>query len=234
MSSQIEKKATRVRSMFGAIAARYDVTNSVLSFGIHHYWKHLVAGLLEPGAKRVLDLCTGTGDLLPRLSVRYGKLFGGQIVGGDFCYPMLAQAKRRFGERFALVQADALNLPFSQNRYDLVTVAFGVRNFENLESGLTEIHRVLSPGGHIAILEFGQPEGMLFGPLYRWYSRALMPLIGGVLTGNIEAYRYLPHTAAEFLCGAEFERVLERCKFTPVKTKRLTLGIAYIYLASKN
>ena len=224
-----DKGSDTIRSMFGAIANRYDITNTVLSFGIHFYWKYLVTSTLAARPIRALDLCTGTGDLLPRLKARHGT-----AVGGDFCFPMLEQGAAKFGTKFPLVQSDALRLPFADASFDLVTVAFGVRNFENLTTGLKEIRRILKPGGQLAVLEFGQPRGSIFGPLYRWYSKNIMPLIGGLLTGNMAAYKYLPQTAAHFPCAEAFGEVLTECGYRCEAIRPLTFGIAYIYLGIKS
>ena len=221
--------ASEVQSMFASIAARYDLTNTVLSGGVHHLWKHLVVRWLPAGQGRAaLDLCTGTGDLLPLLAAR-----GYQVVGADFCRPMLVAGElRRSGAPEPLIHCDALQLPFADGVFSALTVAFGVRNLENLDSGLREMRRVLAPGGCIVVLEFGQPWIPGFGAVYRWYSRYVMPIIGGVLTGNRAAYEYLPQTAAEFPCRAEFCARLERAGFSAVKYRSLTGGIAYLYQGS--
>ncbi|NDC36736.1 MAG: bifunctional demethylmenaquinone methyltransferase/2-methoxy-6-polyprenyl-1,4-benzoquinol methylase UbiE [Proteobacteria bacterium] len=226
MSPQVVAK--KVQQMFGSIAARYDVTNSVLSFGVHHLWKRLVVNALPRSATaRILDLCTGTGDLLPLLRRRFQT-----VIGADFSLPMLEVGKSRSGHReFALVQGDALGLPFPARCFDGVTVAFGVRNLESLAAGLTEIARVLRPGGTLVVLEFGQPPGRIFGSLYGLYSRWIMPTIGGLLTGNRDAYTYLPETAAAFPCGAHFAEIMQRCGFEQPTVRSLTFGIAYLYSA---
>jgi demethylmenaquinone methyltransferase/2-methoxy-6-polyprenyl-1,4-benzoquinol methylase len=220
---------TKVKSMFASIAHRYDVTNTILSLGIHHIWKrHFIRSLHVGEAPRVMDLACGTGDLVPLLKSRHG----GTVTGVDFCEPMLEVARERFPQ-FEFLQGDALNLNFADNQFDLITVSFGVRNFENLEHGLKEIHRVLKPGGQIAVLEFGQPDGVLFGPFYRFYSRYIMPRIGGLLTGNQDAYEYLPETAAAFPCGEQFLEILKRVGFHNPKLTRYTFGIAYGYCGVK-
>lgn len=220
-------ESAQVREMFGAIAPRYDVTNTVLSLGIHHLWKqHFINSLpVKPGMK-VLDLACGTGDLVPLLAKRCGP----DVTGGDFCEPMLEVARERFPQ-FSFVQCDALNMQFPDNSFDLVTISFGVRNFEDLKKGLIEIRRILKPGGTIAVLEFGQPDGIVFGPLYRVYSKYLMPLIGGLLTGNRDAYAYLPQTAARFPSAESFLTILKETGFSEPALHRYTFGIAYGYSA---
>lgn len=223
-------ESVTVQRMFAEIAPRYDMANTVLSFGIHHLWRKALINMLpEASNKKVLDLCTGTGDLLPLLNKRFGN-----AVGADFCLPMLEQAnEKKLSARFDLIQADALNLPFAESSFDIVSVAFGVRNFENLEKGLSEVYRVLKPGGSALILEFGQPKNRLFSALYNFYSKHFMPLLGGLISGNRTAYEYLPETAAAFPCRENFEAVLRKAGFTSTKYKTLTFGIAYAYCAEK-
>lgn len=225
--------ASEVQAMFGSIARRYDLANSVLSLGIHHSWRRKLVRLLpERRGGLVLDLCSGTGDLIPLLEARFGT-----VIGGDFCYPMLHSGRAKFAAagktipRF--IQSDALQLPFPDRSFDIVSVAFGVRNFENTRAGLKEILRVLKPDGRLLVLEFGQPRSPVFGALYRFYSRFVMPLIGGVLTGNRQAYTYLPQTAAAFPCGVEFARLLEEVGFVAPVYRPLTLGIAFAYSAAR-
>jgi demethylmenaquinone methyltransferase/2-methoxy-6-polyprenyl-1,4-benzoquinol methylase len=225
--------STEVRTMFGSIAQRYDLTNSVLSLGIHHAWRRALINLLPVSTNHsVLDLCTGTGNLLPLLQKRFGP-----VVGADFCMPMLIAGKNRFAgsgkEVFPVAQADGLSLPFAENTFDIVTVAFGVRNFEKVEVGLGEIRRVLKTGGHLLVLEFGQPKIPVWAQFYQFYSKHIMPLIGGLLTGNRHAYTYLPQTAKNFPCGDAFKALLERCGYSTIKAKSLTGGIAYVYDGQK-
>jgi demethylmenaquinone methyltransferase / 2-methoxy-6-polyprenyl-1,4-benzoquinol methylase len=217
---------TEVRRMFGTIAERYDLTNSVLSGGIHHLWKRKTAARVPRGA-RVLDLCTGTGDLLPLLVRRCR-----EVVGGDFCEPMLRVARSRF-PGIELVECDALDLPFEDGRFDAITVAFGVRNLEDLGKGLREMHRVLSADGRLVVLEFGQPKLPVWRSIYSAYSKWVMPLLGGLLTGNRSAYEYLPETAKRFPCGERFREELLRAGFRDVRLTSLTGGIAYLYEATR-
>jgi demethylmenaquinone methyltransferase/2-methoxy-6-polyprenyl-1,4-benzoquinol methylase len=220
---------SEVQRMFGSIAARYDLTNSVLSLGIHHLWKHLVVRRVPRGAGPVLDLCTGTGDLLPLLERRTTG-----VVGGDFCLPMLERGRERGRSDAPLVQCDALNLPFPDRTFTAVTVAFGVRNLEDVRRGLKEIRRVLTPGGKLVILEFGQPTWAPFRAVYNWYSRVLMPWIGGLLTGNRSAYTYLPETAKAFPSGGDFEVILREAGFSATRYDPLSGGIAYIYEGTRD
>ena len=222
---------TEVQKMFGSIAGRYDRANTVLSLGIHHWWRWLLFRGLPKGApQRALDICTGTGDLLPGLAARCA-----EVVGIDFCAPMLLEGKSKWSalKNLTVLQGDGLRLPFKDSSFDLITVAFGVRNFENLELGLSEIKRILKPGGTVRILEFGQPKGLIWGKLFRFYSDTIMPQIGGLLTGNRAAYKYLPTTSKLFPCREDFQAILEKIGFEDSFYQSLTGGIAYIYGAKK-
>jgi demethylmenaquinone methyltransferase/2-methoxy-6-polyprenyl-1,4-benzoquinol methylase len=222
---------TEVKKMFGSIAGRYDRANTVLSLGVHHWWRWLLFRTLpKKSLGRALDLCTGTGDLIPGLSLRYG-----EVVGVDFCAPMLieGQAKWRNLKNVSVLQGNGLQMPFKDQSFDLITVAFGVRNFEKLELGLSEMLRLLKPGGEVRILEFGQPQGFIWGKLFIFYSDIIMPLIGGFLTGNQAAYRYLPKTSRLFPCRKDFQEILKKVGFDSSFYQSLTGGIAYIYGAKK-
>lgn len=228
-SAAVSSKAQKVQAMFGSIANRYDLGNSVLSFGIHHYWRWRLLRMVASQSDGIaLDVCTGTGDLLPLLR----KKFGGTVLGLDFCLPMLECANSKTAITdvdVSLVQGDGLQLPFADETFDCITVSFGVRNFADLVTGLVELKRVLKPTGTLLILEFGQPKIPVFAMLYRWYSRVIMPVIGGMITGNREAYSYLPETASVFPCGKDFETVLQSVGLQPVRSAALTAGIAYAY-----
>ncbi len=221
---------SEVRAMFGSIAHRYDLTNSVLSMGTHHLWRRtLVRMAPEMKTGLALDVCTGTGDLIPLLKERFGR-----CIGADFCFPMMHEGQKKFAAAAArptFLQSDALQLPFPDRTFDVVSVAFGVRNLEDLRRGLAELRRVLRPNGNLLILEFGQPQGLVFGRIFRFYSRYVMPLIGGLLTGNRRAYTYLPETSKNFPCAKDFQAILVATGFEHVRYKSLSLGIAYAYHA---
>ena len=179
-----------------------------------------------PRGERALDLCTGSGDLLPMLSSKYP-----YVVGGDFSHSMLLHGRSK--GNFTLAQSDALFLPFKNDSFDVVTVAFGVRNFEDLGKGLREINRVLRRGGTILVLEFGQPYVPGFSLLFRIYSKWIMPTLGGLISGNKKAYEYLPKTSAAFPCGDSFEKILRAEGYGVEEAKALTGGIAYLYKGVK-
>ena len=227
---QVSDKEGFVRTMFASIASRYDLMNSILSLGIHKIWKRsFVARAKNLQPKSVLDLCTGTGDLLPGLAVCSEK-----VVGADFCAEMLelSEPKVSHFSNVELKIADAMNLIFASKSFDLVTVAFGVRNFQDLERGLLEIRRVLKDGGSLLVLEFGQPKNIVFKKIYDLYSTLVLPLLGRLIAGNKEAYSYLKTSASAFPCREDFLDILLKCGFHKGEYRALTGGIAYIYSAT--
>ena len=218
--------------MFAAIAGRYDKLNSVLSLGLHHYWRRrtVAASDLRRGAI-VLDLCSGTADL----ALAFARC-AGRVIATDFCDAMLVRGRRKAARRrapIAFALADAQRLPFCDASFDAVSVAFGLRNVDCPAAALGEMYRVLRPGGVAVVLEFGQPQGAVFGSLYRFYSRCVLPRIGGWLSGHSEAYAYLPRTAAAFPAGARFMQAMREQNFADVQTCPLTGGVVYIYRATR-
>jgi len=224
-----------VRHMFANIADHYDRINSVLSFGLHYYWRRRAVAYsqVQPGAA-VLDLCSGTAELALAFARRVGD--SGHVVATDFCDVILdhgiAKARRR-GVPIQFALADAQRLPFHDASFDWVTVAFGLRNVNCLSTALGEMHRVLRPGGVALVVEFGQPQGWAMGPLYRSYSRYVMPRLGGWLSGDRAAYTYLPETAAAFPAGERFCREMTHQAFTQVQAQPLNGGIVYLYRATR-
>jgi len=225
--------AQRVRGMFARVAHRYDLANHLLSFNIDRYWRNRTVRRLRPVLERpgarVLDICCGTGDLALALA----RSHGGIVFGSDFCHPMLEAAQRKAERRRAhirLFEADALRLPLRDASFDLVTVAFGFRNLANYEAGLREMRRILRPNGVAAILEFSEPPGRLFGALYGFYSRQLLPRIGGALSGSRDAYAYLPESVRRFPLAEELAEHMRGAGFSGVHYEYLTQGIAALHL----
>ena len=224
--------AAQVRGMFARVAHRYDLANHLLSFNIDRLWRartvRRVRDILAREDARVLDICCGTGDLAIALAE------GGRarVAGSDFCHPMLAGAREKMGKlKHApqLFEADALNLPVRDGALDLITVAFGFRNLANYAAGLAEMRRVLKPGGMAAILEFSQPPNRLFAAFYNFYSRRVLPWIGGAISGSRDAYRYLPESVRKFPGAAELAEEMRRAGFADVRYEFFTGGIVALH-----
>lgn len=220
--------------MFADIADDYDRINSILSFGVHSAWRKKT--VLESGAKpgdRVLDCATGTGDL----ALEFKKTVGhtGYVLGTDFCKEMIEHAPDKAEEMQLVVDfevADAMNLPYEDNSFDITSIAFGIRNVDDPSVSLKEMARVVKPGGKVVVLEFGQPKGMIKYP-YQVYSRHVMPAIGGWISGNRDAYTYLPETSAKFPAGDSFLKLMKDTgSFEGQKAIKLTGGIAYVYVGT--
>jgi demethylmenaquinone methyltransferase/2-methoxy-6-polyprenyl-1,4-benzoquinol methylase len=232
--SRSEQEASKwVRAMFGRVAHRYDLANHLLSANIDRYWRnHTVArvrDILDRSDSRVLDLACGTGDLLIALERAAGR----KLIGSDFCHPMLTGAStklRRDRLQSALVESDALALPFPDSSLDLITIAFGYRNLANYRAGLVEMRRVLRPGGALAILEFTQPPNKAFATVYNWYSRHVLPIIGGAISGAPEAYKYLPESVRKFPDAPGLASMMAESGFAPVDWEYLSFGIAALHV----
>lgn len=225
----------KVRAMFNDIAPKYDFLNHFLSAGIDIQWRKKVRKLVaHANPRKILDVATGTGDLAIELS----KLKADQIIGVDIATEMLDIGRKKIISRglekiIELHEGDAENLVFSDNSFDAITVAFGVRNFENLHSGLKEMHRVLRPGGIVAVLEFSKPKGFPIKQLYNFYFRNILPLMGKTVSKSTAAYTYLPDSVRGFVEGDAFLSELEKVGFKETKQTRLTMGIATLYSATK-
>jgi demethylmenaquinone methyltransferase/2-methoxy-6-polyprenyl-1,4-benzoquinol methylase len=182
----------------------------------------------------VLDLCCGTGDLA--LAFRKEAPLGAEIVGSDFVPEMLARARSKAatsGANVTFVEADALSLPFSDGSFDLVSCSFGFRNLANYERGMLEIVRVMKPGGVVAILEFAEPSGKLFGSLYRFYFRRVLPRLGGLISGNASAYTYLPRSVSKFPSPEALRGLFERSGYADARFELWTGGIVALHTAKK-
>jgi demethylmenaquinone methyltransferase/2-methoxy-6-polyprenyl-1,4-benzoquinol methylase len=221
--------AAWVRAMFARVARRYDVANHLLSFNIDRLWRartvRRVRPILDRPGARVLDICCGTGDLTLALA----RQCRAPVFGSDFCHPMLAAARGK-GAGAGLFEADALRLPLRDASLDLITVAFGFRNLANYGAGLAEMRRVLRPNGMAAILEFSQPPNPVFAAIYNFYSRYILPLIGGALSGSRDAYRYLPESVRKFPSPEELAEAMRRAGFAEVRYERFTGGIVALHL----
>jgi len=221
--------------MFGRVAHRYDLANHLLSLNVDRLWRARTAGrvrhILERPDARVLDICCGTGDLVLALA---GKVSHGRaVLGSDFCHPMLTAARDKAakrGGRAILFEADALCLPVRDASLDLITVAFGFHNLANYQAGLREMRRVLDAGGTAAILEFSQPPNRSFAALYNWYSRRILPMIGGALSGSRDAYTYLPESVRKFPSAAQLAGDMRLAGFEEVSYEYWTGGIVALHL----
>lgn len=232
--SDLGKKA-QVTQMFDTISKNYDGLNRVISLGIDVKWRNKVVKIVAgTNPEKILDIATGTGDLAINLNRTGAK----QIIGLDISPGMLAVGKEKVTEKkldqtIEMVLGDSENLPFEDNTFDAITVAFGVRNFENLEKGLTEINRVLKPGGTFVVLETSVPTKFPFKQGYQLYSRYILPTIGKLFSKDKVAYKYLSESAAVFPFGEAFNNILKKTGFIRVENKPQTLGVATIYVASK-
>jgi demethylmenaquinone methyltransferase/2-methoxy-6-polyprenyl-1,4-benzoquinol methylase len=234
----VDKSGDRVRKMFAAIAPRYDLLNHLLSMQVDRYWRWRTVALVEPDdVGPILDVCTGTGDLALAFHRRTrGRV---DIVASDFCRPMLeigAEKARRKGaaERVKFVEADTQHLPFPDNTFSIVAVAFGLRNVSDTNRGLREMARVCRPGGRVAVLEFSQPQWQPFAAVYGWYFRHVLPRLGQWLARNDqEAYSYLPQSVGEFPAGANLLQRMEQAGMYNTRFYSLTFGIATLYLGEK-
>ncbi len=224
----MHKDPRQIRRMFGSLAQRYDLLNRVLSLSLDRRWRKAVVQALEPGpGQRALDLCCGTADLALEL------LAGGlEVFGADFSHEMLIQASRK-APGLPLVEADALNLSFSDASFDLVTIGFGLRNLADYGAGLRECQRVLRPGGRLAVLEFSVPTGAVFRRVYHLYLKRLVPAVGKALSRRKGAYRYLADTVQAFPDQEALGRLIEDSGFAPTRWVNLTGGIVALHLASK-
>ena len=225
----MEDKARWVQGMFGRIAGRYDLLNHLLSFNLDKRWRartvKRISNVLTPGA-RALDLCCGTGDVLVALENR-----GAWIAGSDFCHPMLLEARRK--SKSPLFEADALKLPLKNDSLDLITCAFGFRNLANYDQGLGEFLRVLKPGGVVAILEFSQPTNRVFGALYGFFSTRVLPKVGGMISGSMDAYSYLPESIKKFPGAEDLAAQMRAAGFQQVEFERMTGGAVALHLGYK-
>jgi demethylmenaquinone methyltransferase/2-methoxy-6-polyprenyl-1,4-benzoquinol methylase len=232
------KDAERIRSMFAGVSQRYDLLNHLLSLNRDKSWrKKTVEMSCLAGGEKVLDVCSGTGDL----ALEYARKVGsrGLVVGTDFCPEMLVLGKAKVDRtesetRVELMVADTLQLPFPSDMFDVVSVAFGIRNVPEYEAGIREMARVAKQGGRVAILEFSLPESGLFHKIYLTYFTRVLPLVGRLISQSDDAYSYLPDSVLKFPRGARMCGVMEDCGLADVSAKKLTLGIVTLYVGKKH
>lgn len=229
MDIQKEKPAS-VRDLFSAIAERYELVNHLLSGGLDLLWRAAaVRHVRRWKPSLLLDVATGSGDLA--LAARKNSP-GTRVVGADFCRPMLEVARRK--GLTELVEADGLYLPFAPESFDAVTVAFGLRNMASWERGLSEMARVLKPGGHVLILDFSLPTLPVIRSLYRAYLHCVLPLVAGLATGRKDAYEYLAGSIEQFPSGSAMTQLIEQCGFRNARAHPLSLGTVSLYTAEKD
>ncbi len=235
----VDKSEKRIQEMFGEISPRYDFLNHFLSGGTDFYWRWRAVRAVPPGDGPILDVCTGTGDL----AIAYWKKAKGRarVVGSDFTQEMLKLARAKFTPKehsaaapLSFVEADTQRLPFAENEFQIVSVAFGLRNVTNTERGLAEMVRVCKPGGTVLVLEFSMPQNRVFGGFYRWYFRHVLPRIGQLLSRNRQsAYNYLPQSVSEFPHGKALADLMQAAGLEHVTWKPLTFGVATMYWGTK-
>ncbi len=231
----VSKEPRKIRSMFGAIAHRYDLLNHALSMGIDLYWRWRVVKRLKPFLAQgdvALDLCTGTGDLAVQLSKHT------RVVGCDFTHAMLVLGQKKvrgkkLESRIRFVEGDALSLPFPDASFSAVSIAFGLRNLASYRQGLEEMRRVLRPGGALAVLEFSQPRLPVLKQVYFLYCKHVVTRLGGWISGDAVAYSYLPASVDEFLSADSLGEMIGECGFGDVQCVPLTGGVAVLQLARK-
>jgi demethylmenaquinone methyltransferase/2-methoxy-6-polyprenyl-1,4-benzoquinol methylase len=232
----VDKSNQRVQRMFASIADRYDSMNHLLSMQIDRLWRRKTVRIINPQAgQSFLDVCTGTGDLALALQKRQPDC---RVVGADFCAPMLLHAERKKIktklEQVEFLEADTQNLPFDDNQFDAVSVAFGLRNVADTNAGLAEMTRVCKPGGKVVVLEFSMPQRQPVKFAYQQYFKHVLPRIGQFFAGNDEdAYNYLPDSVGEFPFGEALAERMRNAGLTEVTFKPLTFGVATLYVGVK-
>ena len=219
----------RIQQMFAGIAPRYDFLNHFLSIYIDRHWRRLAAArvrdLVGESPELCLDACCGTGDL----AIALDRSMKTQVIASDFCHPMLTRAAQKAAGRVCAIEADALELPFTNASFNAVTIAFGLRNLQDRGAGLSEIHRVLKPGGAAVILEFSKPVVPVFRQIFEFYFSNVLPVVGSVVSGDATAYRYLHDSVREFPDQEQLLEMMRKAGFTDVGYQNLSGGIAALH-----
>ncbi|MCR9198927.1 MAG: bifunctional demethylmenaquinone methyltransferase/2-methoxy-6-polyprenyl-1,4-benzoquinol methylase UbiE [Planctomycetaceae bacterium] len=230
----VDKSGSRIRQMFGEIAGRYDFMNHFLSGGTDIYWRWRTVRMARPaGSAPILDVCTGTGDLA--FAWRKSAAADTPVIATDFTHGMLKLAEdKRKDRNVVFLEADTQTLPFDDDQFQLVSVAFGLRNVSSTIGGLQEMTRVCRPGGRVVVLEFSLPDNRLLSRTYQWYFRNILPKLGQLLVRNRQAaYEYLPQSVSEFPCGNDLTGIMEEAGLERTSFKKLTGGIATVYIGYK-
>lgn len=232
--SEQQAKAEQVRAMFGAIAGRYDLLNNILSFGIDGVWRRELVNLaVQDSPQAILDVATGTADLAIALKKALPEA---EVLGVDFAPEMLEYGRSKVAKQsleLPLEQGDGQNLAYADNSFDLVTIAYGIRNFSDRQRGLNEFYRVLKPGGKLMVLEFPPPPRGLFGRLFRLYFLGITPYIAGIIAGRKDAYAYLGESVLNFYEPAVFAEMMRVSGFVKVRYKLQTFGVSALHVAEK-
>lgn len=226
-------KAERVQAMFARLVPRYDLMNTVMTGGLHHYWRRAAVRAAQPVGQQVLDVGTGTGDL----ALELGRAGARRVVGVDFCEPMLAEARRKARSRqvdsiVSFLVGDALRLPFPDQTFDCVANGFLLRNVADLAGALAEFTRVLKPGGRLVCLEITHPP-RAFAPFFNLYFRSVVPLLGAAITGEAAAYRYLPASLGPLPDVQGLARLLAQVGLVDVRARRLTPGTVALHVGQR-
>ena len=230
-----QPKKEDIKEMFNGISKHYDFLNHLLSLGIDRNWRHrVIYNISKYEPEKILDIATGTADL----AIEASQLKTEKIIGIDISAELLKVgqykiAKRGLSSRIQLIEADGENIPFPDNSFDAETIAFGIRNFENPLKGLKEMHRVLNSKGILAVLEFSKPTVFPVNFVYWFYFRAILPLIGRIVSKSRNAYSYLPDSVYAFPHGKEFLNLMDEAGFSNTRQIKLSFGIASIYLGEK-
>jgi demethylmenaquinone methyltransferase/2-methoxy-6-polyprenyl-1,4-benzoquinol methylase len=236
--TSVSKAPDRIAAMFDAIAGRYDLLNHLLSAGIDRRWRaHAIRALRLTGRERVLDVCTGTGDLaIAAMQARPG---AARVIGLDFAGTMLSVGREKLRReqlehRIALVRGDASRMPIADGSVDAITIGFGIRNVQDMPAACRDLVRVLKPGGRLAILEFAVPDVPIVSTLYLWYLHHVLPRIGRALSRHEGAYDYLPASIDAFAGPDDFVKILRQAGFVDVSTARMTFGSVCLYTATRD